>query len=148
MWQWLTTAWEGVKSLLGGKGTIQIGSGNKSVSGVTIGDNAGGVVIGDVIHYGPQIPPPQPLSDFAKQILIDAAADSNGKIYFSHNMHGYNLQAGKTEIRNCMDRRQIAGMEAALQELQKAGATKIYGDVGYKITAEGFKLADKLRSQT
>jgi hypothetical protein len=61
----LDAIWNWVKGLFGGgKGTTQIGSRNKSVSGVTVGDNAGNVVIGDknVVQMSPpsQAPAPSP----------------------------------------------------------------------------------------
>lgn len=42
--------WDGIKGLLGGRGTVQIGSGNRSISDVKIGDNARNVVIGNTVH--------------------------------------------------------------------------------------------------
>ncbi len=53
MWKGI---WEWLKGLFSGKGTTQIGAGNKSISAITIGNNAGGVVVGDgnVVHLGPK----------------------------------------------------------------------------------------------
>jgi hypothetical protein len=50
---------EWLKGVFGAKGTTQIGSGNKSISGVTIGNNAGGIVVGDknVAQVANQQPP-------------------------------------------------------------------------------------------
>jgi len=49
------------KGFLGGKAATQIGAGNKAVSGVTIGDHAGGVVLGDgnTVNFSPPTPPPK-----------------------------------------------------------------------------------------
>src|SRR5439155_1724971 len=147
MWQWVTAAWAGVKSLFGGKGTLQIGSGNKSNCGVTIGDNAGNVILGDITTSTPLVlPPPEPqLSDYAKQILLDGADDAKGTIYFNHTQWGYNLHAGKTEIRNCLDNHTVAEIKAVLQELQVMGAVEVYGNVGYKITDPGYERAAALK---
>jgi hypothetical protein len=147
MWGWVTTAWEGIKSLFGGKGGLQIGSGNRS-SNVTIGDNAQNVIVGDLMSITPVLPKPsQPqLSVFAKQILLDATDHADGKIYFGHTMFGHNLHAGRTEITNCEDARKVAEMEAALQDLLDRGAVEAYGSVGYKITHRGYDLATSLKS--
>jgi hypothetical protein len=49
----LSAVWEWLKSLFHGKGTMQIGKGNQSVSGLTTGDVAGPVAVGtgNVINY-------------------------------------------------------------------------------------------------
>jgi hypothetical protein len=46
--------WEAIKSVLFGKGTTQLGSANKSVSGITAGDNSGPIIVGDgnVVQLG------------------------------------------------------------------------------------------------
>lgn len=146
MWEWITSA---VKSLFGGKGPLQIGAGNRSISNVTFGDNAQNIVVGEAKTSTPQFLPqaaePQ-LSAFAKLILLDAAEDSDGKIYFGHTMFGHNLHAGKTEIKNCEDNREIAKIEAALRELQSLGAVDAYGNVGFKITHRGYELVASLKS--
>ena len=43
-----------VKGLFGSKGVLQAGSANRAISGVTAGDNAGGIVVGDgnVVNFG------------------------------------------------------------------------------------------------
>jgi hypothetical protein len=56
MWGWITTAWEGVKGLFGGKGTIQIGQGNQAM---TVGD----------IHFHPAAP--QPAKDEDAEMFAD-----------------------------------------------------------------------------
>lgn len=55
----LVALWETVKGLFSGKGTVQVGAGNKSISNVTIGDNAGGVTIGQEVHITNVKEPPK-----------------------------------------------------------------------------------------
>lgn len=43
----MVDVWGWIKGLFGGKGTTQIGSRNKSISAITVGNDAGGVVVGE-----------------------------------------------------------------------------------------------------
>jgi hypothetical protein len=65
MWSWITTAWEGVKGLFGGKGTVQIGKGNQSA---TVG-NGGTVnqIAGDVHHHQAA---PEPVKDEDAEMFV------------------------------------------------------------------------------
>lgn len=74
MWDAIVGAFKG---FFGGKAATQIGAGNKSVSGVTIGDNAGGVILGDgnTVNFSPPPPPPKvPIVQLSMALTKDPLA--------------------------------------------------------------------------
>lgn len=53
----LKTAWEFVKGLFGGKGTLQIGKGNQAVSASSTGSHSPAVAAGRDVHFNLHLPP-------------------------------------------------------------------------------------------
>lgn len=75
--------WEWIKGLFSGKGTTQIGSRNKSASGITVGDNGGPIVVGDnnVVHVSKPAPERPSVSQNVPQVHV-------GPALANHPFHG------------------------------------------------------------
>src|SRR5262249_44328871 len=113
----LRAVWEWIKGLFGGKGTTQLGCGNKSVANVTIGNDAGGVVLGDgnQIHIYPQpaAPEPKPVelvpSDAEVEILIRLADSQAGYLNAVPVNGGYEVVIDGQQLGG------LAGSKSAVQ---------------------------------
>jgi hypothetical protein len=95
--------------------------------------------------------PPSPtvpaLSPEAKSLLIEAAADRNGRLMRIRNMGGMTVQTNNKTFANEGDPRSEARWERVIQELESLGLIE---DRGFKrevfaVTDTGFRVADLVR---
>lgn len=87
---------------------------------------------------------PADLSDEARTLLINAAADPGGTIVYEKFGAGVDLHTnGVSLLTDKSDHRAVAAWESALQELIDAGLLVARGDRGevYEITHQGYEAA-------
>ena len=92
--------------------------------------------------------PQYELSNEARQLLIEGAADKRGTIIMVRTMHGLHLQANGHEFCEGQDTRTEAVWQAAIRSLLQLGLIEARGHKGevLGVTAEGFRVADDLRT--
>jgi hypothetical protein len=88
------------------------------------------------------------LSDEAKELLIEAAADKSGYVLKAEYIGGNHIQTNDKAFGRGADARAWARWEFALDQLVNAGLLKPTGPKGqvFRVTNEGFELADRLRT--
>ncbi|PSL32599.1 DUF4062 domain-containing protein [Dyadobacter jiangsuensis] len=95
------------------------------------------------------IPNPTPLmSDSAKLLLKECALDEDGEIYMVNYIGGFELQTNNKKINTDNSARTLANFQSAIKELQSLGLIHSIGTqgTGFRITAEGYNLADKINN--
>jgi hypothetical protein len=96
---------------------------------------------------GTRAGPDVSLSDEAQELLIEAATDKSGHVLKAEYIGGSHIQTnGKTFGRGA-DARAWARWEFALDQLVSGGLLRSAGSKGqvFRVTNEGFELADRLR---
>ena len=85
------------------------------------------------------------LSDKARELLLVGASENNGTIMTPKTFGEQSIHAGKKSFGKS-SKREYAGYESALSELVASGYVQPVGHKGeiYKLTHEGWKLADAL----
>lgn len=93
--------------------------------------------------------PKYKLSEEARQLLVEAAADKNGTILMARTSSGLILQTNGRQMCERQDPRSEAKWQAAIRELVQQGLIEGRGHKGevFNITAEGFRVADQLKSK-
>lgn len=93
--------------------------------------------------------PKYKLSDEASQLLGEAASDKDGIILMARRRSGLILQTNGRQMCERQDPRSEAKWQAAIRELVQQGLIEGRGHKGevFNVTAEGFRVADKLKSK-
>jgi hypothetical protein len=88
------------------------------------------------------------LSDEARELLIEAAADKDGYVLKAEYIGGSHIQTNGKQFGRGADARAWARWEFALEQLVNEGLLRAAGYKGevFKVTNEGFTLADRLRA--
>ncbi len=89
------------------------------------------------------------LSEQAKEILFEAAADPSGVIMKLAFIGGRFIQTNGKKFGESKDRRSEARWEHGLEQLISEGLVKERGHKGeiFEVTARGYDLADVVRSE-
>jgi hypothetical protein len=149
----LAAIWEAIKGFFSGKGTTQIGSGNRSVSGVTAGDGDGNVVVGgdgNVVNVHADRPlssePPFEPTAEEKKMLLTLASSEDGYLMYTTNDLGPILTIDGAEIFNVFDdAARIRWIEAYGRLVSLAFLKDMRGDGHlFHLTSTGRTIADKL----
>jgi len=96
----------------------------------------------------PSRPSPS-LSDEAKQLLVNTAQDSNGRLMRIGTMHGMIIQTNGRNLCESGNARSEAQWEGAIEELRNLALLQDRGHKGevFSLTTEGYRLADTLRGE-
>lgn len=88
------------------------------------------------------------LSPEAIQILLEAAADPDGDVLIIRTFEGLHVQAGRKPIATLQDGRSAAIWQGAVRQLLQNRLLESRGGKGelFSVTAEGYRVADELRS--
>ena len=154
MLTWLKTAWEGLKSMFGGKGTVQIGKTNETVSNVSLGDNATGVTVANTInnnnHYYPS--PVTEKSEFEPtqaeiEILLRLDNFPDGYLNLVHFDGGVEVLIGNQQLGGLTGGTATTELHEAVQNLLSHGFLtdiKRDGEI-FHLSASGRVAANRLR---
>jgi len=87
------------------------------------------------------------LSEEARNLLVEGAADRNGVILMVRTMSGLTVQTNGRQLCDTQDARTEAKWQRAVRDLIQQGLIEGRGHKGevFNLTAEGFRLADELR---
>ena len=87
------------------------------------------------------------LSNDARELLIEASKDSNGKVYYSRTMHGQTIQTNGREFIEQGNPRSTARWEQAVNDLAAQGLIEDRWHQGevFAVTGKGYKVADHLK---
>lgn len=101
-----------------------------------------------VITEGTRSEPDHSLSDEAKELLIEAAADKSGNVLKAQYIGGSHIQTNGKQFGRGADARAWARWEFALEQLVNERLLRSAGSKGeiFTVTKEGFELADLLRA--
>jgi hypothetical protein len=104
------------------------------------------VVMGDEAVPSPSQQAIPSLSEEAKQLLLEAAADRSGTIMKLAYIGGQHLQTHGKAFGDARDRRSQARWEHALEQLESERLIVPAGDKGqlFKLTELGYQVADKI----
>jgi hypothetical protein len=82
-------------------------------------------------------------------LLVEAADDSDGTLFFVRTMDGTHIQTNKREFANPSNAREIAVWQGAMRQLIQQGLLEDRGRKGevFGVTAEGYRVADELRTK-
>lgn len=105
--------------------------------------NVGSTPPTEIISPAPAIPQ---LSDTAKQLLFEAARDTNGSVMCIRVMAGLIVQTNGKQLAQMGDARSEARWRGAIEELVRCGLLEPRGHKGevFGVTNDGYQLADRL----
>ncbi len=85
----------------------------------------------------------------AISLLVQAAKDSRGVVFFARTMHGTHIQTNGQELADPTDARSVAIWQGAIRQLLHQGLLETRGSKGevFAVTAEGYRVADEIRSK-
>ena len=141
-----------VKALFTGKGTTQIGSRNRSVSGVSFGDNAN-AIIADNVHVttdrAAETSKPKEISLTARaaRVILEAAESRDGIVYFIRVSGVCSLRANGKDFGVKDSPREEAIRVEDMRILRTDGFLEATSDTEeiFQLTAAGFNAADIIR---
>jgi hypothetical protein len=85
----------------------------------------------------------------AMGLLVEAANDPRGMVYFLRTFEGTFIQVNGKQIGNPSDARSVAIWQGAIRQLLHQGLLENRGTKGeaFSVTAEGYRVADEIRSK-
>ena len=103
-------------------------------------------IIAPRIEQPPEVPTIPPISDDAKELLMDAARNADNTIVASMVMAGLAIHIGDRFFAEPGDRRSEARWKRAIEELEQAGLVEAlsYKRQAFQLTHAGFEVADIL----
>lgn len=87
------------------------------------------------------------LSDDARELLVEGAADKNGTIMRLQTMGGLRMHANRKQFGEPGNARSEAKWESALEQLRKEQLLQDVGHKGelFRVTDRGYRVADRIR---
>jgi hypothetical protein len=96
-----------------------------------------------------ELKPRYSLSPEAEQLIVEAASDAHGVVMMVRTFGGLHLQANGKQLAEQGNPRAEALWQAAVRELLQNGLLQSVGQKGevFEVTADGYRLADELRTK-
>lgn len=89
------------------------------------------------------------LSEEATKLLLEASQDKRGGVFMNKTMHGFSVNTNGRQMAELNDPRSESSWRAAVRLLLQMRLLESRGTKGeiFAVTAEGYRLADELRSK-